>query len=221
MATRLLVIEDDPVLGEGLRAGLEKAGYSVDLANRLDMADTLLKGRHQPAAILLDLGLPDGDGMRFLKALRRDGQAIPVMIVTAAAQREIRLEGLNCGADDYVTKPYDLDEVTARTRVLLRRARGMAADLSYFGPYELDLSGQVVRAGERTILLTQREFRVLSLLTSRIGRWVSKSDIEYVVYEDAVDIESNTIETAVYGLRRKLGAEAIMTARGLGYMVRR
>lgn len=221
MTTRLLVIEDDPILGEGLKTGLQKAGYSVDLADRLDAAQAVLARRHQPAAILLDLGLPDGDGLKFLKALRRDGQSVPVMIVTASAQREMRLEGLDSGADDYVTKPYDLDEVTARTRALLRRSRGLAADLVQFGPYELDLNGQVVRAGERSVLLTQREFRVLSLLTSRIGRWVSKPDIEYAVYEDAADIESNTIETAVYCLRKKLGAEIILTARGLGYMVRR
>lgn len=220
MTGNVLLIEDDAVLGHGLKAGLEKSGYVVHLAESVAAAQAIL-GEDTPHAILLDLGLPDGDGLDFLKALRRQGDRTPVMIVTAAGQRQTRLDGLDGGADDYVTKPYDLDEVLARLRALMRRSRGLASDILPFGAYELDVSGQVVRCGDQTIVLTLREFRVLSVLAARAGRWVSKTDIEYIVYEDAVDIESNTIEAAVYGLRKKLGAEAIMTARGLGYMVAR
>ena len=224
MAANILVIEDDPALGAGLVAALRGAGYAARAADSLAAARDALQAETW-AALVLDLGLPDGDGLELLRLLRRQGGAVPVMILTATDRRETRLAGLDGGADDYVTKPYDLDEVLARLRALLRRSLGLASDVLPFGvpsgAYELDLGGQVARAGARTLMLTQREFRVLSVLVRRAGRWVSKPDIEYAVYEDAVEIESNTIEAAVYGLRRKLGAQTILTARGLGYMIPR
>lgn len=224
MAANILVIEDDPALGAGLVAALRGAGYTARAADSLAAARDALQAETW-AALVLDLGLPDGDGLELLRLLRRQGGAVPVMILTATDRRETRLAGLDGGADDYVTKPYDLDEVLARLRALLRRSLGLASDVLPFGvpagAYELDLGGQVARAGARTLMLTQREFRVLSVLVRRAGRWVSKPDIEYAVYEDAVEIESNTIEAAVYGLRRKLGAQTILTARGLGYMIPR
>ena len=224
MAANILVIEDDPALGAGLVAALRGAGYTARAADSLAAARDALQAETW-AALVLDLGLPDGDGLELLRLLRRQGGAAPVMILTATDRRETRLAGLDGGADDYVTKPYDLDEVLARLRALLRRSLGLASDILPFGvpagAYELDLGGQVARAGARTLMLTQREFRVLSVLVRRAGRWVSKPDIEYAVYEDAVEIESNTIEAAVYGLRRKLGAQTILTARGLGYMIPR
>ena len=224
MAANILVIEDDPALGAGLVAALRGAGYAARAADSLAAARDALQAETW-AALVLDLGLPDGDGLELLRLLRRQGGAVPVMILTATDRRETRLAGLDGGADDYVTKPYDLDEVLARLRALLRRSLGLASDILPFGvpagAYELDLGGQVARAGARTLMLTQREFRVLSVLVRRAGRWVSKPDIEYAVYEDAVEIESNTIEAAVYGLRRKLGAQTILTARGLGYMIPR
>ena len=224
MAANILVIEDDPALGAGLVAALRGAGYAARAVDSLAAARDALQAETW-AALVLDLGLPDGDGLELLRLLRRQGGAVPVMILTATDRRETRLAGLDGGADDYVTKPYDLDEVLARLRALLRRSLGLASDILPFGvpagAYELDLGGQVARAGARTLMLTQREFRVLSVLVRRAGRWVSKPDIEYAVYEDAVEIESNTIEAAVYGLRRKLGAQTILTARGLGYMIPR
>ena len=224
MAANILVIEDDPALGAGLVAALRGASYAARAADSLAAARDALQAETW-AALVLDLGLPDGDGLELLRLLRRQGGAAPVMILTATDRRETRLAGLDGGADDYVTKPYDLDEVLARLRALLRRSLGLASDVLPFGvpagAYELDLGGQVARAGARTLMLTQREFRVLSVLVRRAGRWVSKPDIEYAVYEDAVEIESNTIEAAVYGLRRKLGAQTILTARGLGYMIPR
>jgi two-component system OmpR family response regulator/two-component system response regulator QseB len=219
-----MVIEDDPTLGAGLVTALRSAGYAAQVAGSLASAREMIKAGTW-MAVVLDLGLPDGDGLEFLRMLRRDGATLPVMILTAANRRETRLAGLDDGADDYVTKPYDLDEVLARLRALLRRSQGQGSDIVPFesphGSYELDIGGQVVRANGQTLMLTQREFRVLCVLARRAGRWVSKPDIEYAVYEDAVEIESNTIETAVYGLRRKLGAQTILTARGLGYMIPR
>ena len=217
-ARPVLLVEDDAVLGSGLSTALRRTGLDVrwtrDVGGAREAVDAEVF-----AAILLDLGLPDGDGLSFLRDLRRGGDVTPVMIVTAVATRDTRLSGLNDGADDYVTKPFDLDEVIARLRALIRRAAGIAGDVVPFDAFELDLKGQVVRSGKRTITLTAREFRVLSMLVTRAGRWVSKPDLEHGVYDDAVDIESNTIESAVSALRKKLGAHIIVTARGLGYMV--
>ncbi len=217
---QVLLIEDDTALGTGLKAALEQTGlpvcWTTTAAKARDEIDT---GRF--SAILLDLGLPDEDGLTFLKRLRHDGDATPVIVITANAQRDTRLLGLNGGADDYITKPYDLDEVIARLGVVLRRSQGLASDFVPFGAYELDLKGRVVKTPEASIRLTQREFRVLAMLAARAGRWVSKSDLEETVYDLSVDIESNTIEAAIYGLRKKLGTQVILTARGLGYMVAR
>ncbi len=217
---QVLLIEDDATLGAGLKTALEGTGlpvcWTTSAAGARAEIDT-----NRFSAILLDLGLPDEDGLTFLKRLRHGGDATPVLVITANAQRDSRLNGLNGGADDYITKPYDLDEVIARLGVVLRRGQGMASELLPFGVYELDLKGRVVRSGDATIHLTPREFRVLAMLVARAGRWVSKGDLEETVYDLSIDIESNTIEAAIYGLRKKLGTQVILTARGLGYMVAR
>ena len=215
---QVLIIEDDATLGSGLKLALERTGLPIRWCTTAAESQAALE-TEAFSAILLDLGLPDDDGLTFLRRLRQANDATPVIIITANAQRDIRLAGLDSGADDYITKPYDLDEVIARVRVVLRRSQGMASEFLHFGGLELDLKGRVVRAGDKIIRLTQREFRVLALLAARAGRWVSKADLEEGVYDLSVDIESNTIESAIYGLRKKLGAPVILTARGLGYMV--
>jgi len=215
---QVLLVEDDPTLGSGLKMALERTGLPVCWSD--SSADAWAQLETQGfSIILLDLALPDEDGLAFLRRLRQGNDSTPVIIITANAQRDVRLAGLDGGADDFITKPYDLDEVIARVRVLLRRSQGMASEFLHFGDLELDLKGRVVRAGDRSIRLTQREFRVLALLAARAGRWVSKADLEESVYDLSVDIESNTIEAAIYGLRKKLGSSVILTARGLGYMV--
>lgn len=215
---QVLIIEDDATLGSGLKLALERTGLPVQWCTTAADSQKALEDQAF-SAILLDLGLPDDDGLVFLRRLRQANDTTPVLIITANAQRDIRLAGLDSGADDYITKPYDLDEVIARLRVVLRRSQGMASEFLHFSGLELDLKGRVVRAGEKAIRLTQREFRVLALLAARAGRWVSKADLEEGVYDLSVDIESNTIESAIYGLRKKLGSPVILTARGLGYMV--
>ena len=215
---QVLIIEDDATLGSGLKLALERTGLPVQWCISAAESHAALENQAF-SAILLDLGLPDDDGLTFLRRLRQGNDTTPVIIITANSQRDIRLAGLDSGADDYITKPYDLDEVIARLRVVLRRSQGMASELLHFGGLELDLKGRVVRAGDKPVRLTQREFRVLALLAARAGRWVSKADLEEGVYDLSVDIESNTIESAIYGLRKKLGAPVILTARGLGYMV--
>ena len=215
---QVLIIEDDATLGSGLKLALERTGLPVQWCTTAAESQAALENQAF-SAILLDLGLPDDDGLVFLRRLRQANDTTPVLIITANSQRDIRLAGLDSGADDYITKPYDLDEVIARLRVVLRRSQGMASEFLHFGGLELDLKGRVVRAGDKAIRLTQREFRVLALLAARAGRWVSKADLEEGVYDLSVDIESNTIESAIYGLRKKLGSPVILTARGLGYMV--
>jgi len=215
---QVLLIEDDLGLGAGLKAALEQQGYAVEWVVTLDDGEQALDYTAFAAA-LLDLGLPDGDGLTLLRRLRKRGNGLPILVITARSQRETRLQALNDGADDYVTKPYDLDELLARLKAVIRRSTGQINGGVRFGAYELDLEGRVVRHDGKPIRLTAREFRVLSLLVTRAGRWVSKSDIEYGIYDDATDVESNTVESAVYGLRKKLGMEAIVSARGLGYMV--
>ena len=215
---QILLVEDDATLGSGLKLALERTGLPVNWCVSGAEARAALDV-DAFSAILLDLGLPDDDGLAFLRCLRQANDATPVIIITANAQRDVRLAGLDSGADDYITKPYDLDEVIARLRVVLRRSQGMASDLLHFGGLELDLKGRIVRAGDKMVRLTQREFRVLALLAARAGRWVSKADLEEGVYDVSIDIESNTIESAIYGLRKKLGPPVILTARGLGYMV--
>jgi two-component system OmpR family response regulator/two-component system response regulator QseB len=215
---QVLLIEDDRGLGGGLKAALEQLGYGVDWVLTLDEALQALD-YGDFAAALLDLGLPDGDGLSLLRRLRKRGHGLPILVITARSQRDTRLQALNDGADDYVTKPYDLDELLARLRAVIRRTRGEINGAVRFGVYELDIEGRIVRQEGRPIKLTAREFRVLSLLVTRAGRWVSKTDIENGIYDDATDVESNTVESAVYGLRKKLGMETIVSARGLGYMV--
>lgn len=217
---KVLLIEDDMTLGPGLKTGLEKAGFFTEWATSLADAEVMLDHASFDA-LLLDLSLPDGDGMSLLKRLRRQRQAIPIMVVTARSHREARIEGLDEGADDYVTKPYDLDELVARLRAVVRRSFGQPIDLLRFGVFELDIKGRVVTRDSIRIPLKGREIRVLSILAQRAGRWVSKAEIENTIYEDGKGIESNTVETAVYALRKKLGLGAIITARGLGYMVSR
>jgi len=215
---QLLLVEDDVGLGGGLKTALEKQGYTIIWAVTLEEALHALD--YAPfAVVLLDLGLPDGDGLAFMRDVRKRGNGVPVLVITARSQRDTRLEALNGGADDYIVKPYDLDELLARVRAVIRRSTGEVNGAVRFGACELDITGRVVRCEGRRVHLTAREFKVLSVLVTRCGRWVSKSDIENNIYNDDVDIESNTVEAAIYGLRKKLGVEAIVSARGLGYMV--
>ncbi|MEW5687112.1 MAG: response regulator transcription factor [Pseudomonadota bacterium] len=215
---RLLVIEDDATLSEGLRRALHRAGYSVDLAR--DGDEGLAAASAQTyGAILLDLGLPQVSGMNVLRALRDRGDTTPVIILTANDKSGQKVAGLDGGADDYVSKPFDLDELLARIRAQIRGRDGRASDTLAVGDVRLDLAGRrVERAGEAAAV-TAKEFRVLAELMRRPGRFVSKGELEDALYDGEEGVESNTIEVAVYGLRRKLGADLILTARGLGYMV--
>lgn len=215
---RLLVAEDDPMLGAGLKRALGRAGYTVDLATTGEEA--IAAARAQPYALaILDLGLPAVHGLEVLKEIRRRRDDTPVIILTARDRAAQKVEGLDAGADDYMVKPFDLDELLARIRAQIRRREQRTSDSITAHGVTIDLAARSVVSKGGPAAVTAKEFKVLAALMRRQGRFVSKAELETALYDAAAEVESNTIETAVYGLRRKLGADLILTARGLGYMV--
>lgn len=215
---RLLIAEDDPMLGPGLRRALQRAGYTVDLAASGDEAIAAARAQRY-ALILLDLGLPNVSGLQALRDLRGRRDATPVIIVTARDRPEQKVEGLDAGADDYVVKPFDLEELLARIRAQIRRREQRTSDALAAHGVSIDLAARTVTNDGRPVAVTAKEFKVLASLMRRMGQFVSKEELEAALYDDTADVESNTIEVAVYGLRRKLGSGLIVTARGLGYTI--
>ncbi len=217
---KVLLVEDDRALGQALQAGLRSGGYAVDWVTRGD--DLLaVAGTATYSVILLDLGLPHMSGLDALAAFRLLQDDTPVIIITAQDRPALKIAGLDGGGDDYLVKPVDLDELLARMRALMRRSDKRSSDLISAGDIRLDLTGRTVTRNEAPVAITAKEFKILSLLMRRAGRFVSKGDLESVLYTDDEACESNTIEVSVSALRRKLGREAILTARGLGYMIAR
>ncbi|MCJ2183272.1 response regulator transcription factor [Novosphingobium sp. 1949] len=215
---RLLVAEDDADLGPAMKRALQLDGYVIDLFARGEDALAALEGDHYDVA-LLDIGLPGLSGLDVLSTIRRAGDTTPVIIITAFDRTRQRIAGLDAGADDYVVKPFDLEELAARIRSQLRRQEHRTLDRLEVGEVTLDLSGHIAtRAGE-PVPVTAKEYRVLALLMRRARRFVSKADLESELYDQENWVESNTIEVAISSLRRKFGREFIRTARGLGYMV--
>lgn len=217
---RLLIAEDDPMLGAGLKRALERAGYAADWAKTGEEAISAAATASY-ALMLLDLGLPDTSGLDALRAIRRRRQTLPIIIVTAQDRAEQKVEGLDAGADDYVVKPFDLEELLARIRAQIRNRDRRASDQLTAHGVTLDLTARTAVRDGRPVSLTAKEFKVLAALMRRMGQFVSKAELESALYDGDAEIESNTIETAVYALRRKLGAELILTARGLGYTIPR
>ncbi len=217
---KLLLVEDDVMLGGAMKRGLEKAGYVVDWAMDGDEALAALSAQSY-ATVLLDMSLPRIGGVETLKTMRDRHDVTPVIIVTARGRSEQKVEGLDAGADDYVLKPFDLDELLARIRAQIRRDEGRTNDILRAQDVTFDISAQLVRRGDAAIQLTAKELRVLGTLMRRPDRFVGKSELENALYDDAVGVESNTIEVTIYALRKKLGSAFIVTARGLGYMVSR
>lgn len=215
---RLLIAEDDPMLGRGLKRALQGAGYTVDLVVTGDEAMAATRVQSY-ALVLLDLGLPNASGLDALKALRSRRDATPVIIVTARDRPEQKVEGLDAGADDYVVKPFDLEELLARIRAHIRRREQRTSDALQAHGVRVDLAARTVTLQGAAVQVTAKEFKVLAALMRRTGQFVSKEELETVLYDDAAEVESNTIEVAVYGLRRKLGGDLIVTARGLGYTI--
>lgn len=223
-AMRVLVVEDDPGIAQGLRLTLGQHGWAVDCVDGLELAWSAL--RVEPFdAVLLDLGLPDGDGAMLLQRLRQapaggcPDPATPVLIMTARDQVSDRISGLNLGADDYLTKPFDVDELEARMRALLRRAAGRAHPLLTQGDLVIDPANRTVTRKGQPVELSPREFTLLLLLLESRGRVQSRAQLEARLYNWQDTVESNTVEVHVHHLRRKLGEGVIVTMRGVGYFI--
>ncbi|MFN3279559.1 MAG: response regulator transcription factor [Paracoccus hibiscisoli] len=213
---RILLIEDDGVLGGAVRDQIAADGQSLDWVQRLDAAGAAMAGAAYDL-ILLDLMLPDGRGIGFLKKLRLRGDVTPVIILTALDQMSDRIEGLNAGADDYLVKPFDLSELSARIGSVARRYSGNPNPIISHGGFLIDLASRTIQRDGRPVQLTSREWTLFETFVSRPGQLLSKAQLEDKLYAFDAEIESNTIEVYVSRLRKKLGAQIIQTERGMGY----
>jgi two-component system, OmpR family, response regulator len=217
---RILLIEDDDGLGAAVREQIAADGHAVDWAR--DLADAEDSTRTVDYdLILLDLMLPDGPGLDFLRRRRSSGDTTPVIILTARDQISDRIAGLNAGADDYLVKPFDLAELSARVAAVARRYAGNPNPLVKFGALEIDLASRTVRRAGQPVDLTAREWTLFEALVQRPGAILSKDQLETHLYAFDAEVESNTIEVHVSRLRKKLGHEAIETLRGVGYRLGR
>lgn len=213
---RTLLIEDDTVLGTAVRDQIASDGHSVDWVTRLDNAREAIALAGFDL-ILLDLMLPDGRGVPFLKDLRSKGDVTPVIILTALDQISDRIDGLNAGADDYMVKPFDLAELSARIGSVARRYSGNPNPIITHGALDIDLAARSIRKDGKAVQLTAREWVLFEAFVQRPGQLLSKAQLEERLYSFDQEIESNTIEVHVSRLRKKLGAATIATERGLGY----
>ncbi|ESY65369.1 transcriptional regulator [Mesorhizobium sp. LNHC252B00] len=215
---RLLLVEDDLILGSSLKKALEKHAYGVDWMKDGEAAIAGLEDLVFDV-VVLDVNLPGVNGIEVLRSARKNRNAVPILLLTARDTSLQKVEGLDNGADDYLVKPFDLDELLARLRALMRRREGRTEIILKSGPIEMDPAAMVVRGAEGQIAMTAKEFRLLKLLMERAGKYVTKSDIEYALYSADSAVESNTTEVIIYNLRRKLGADFIRSIRGVGYMI--
>lgn len=217
---RILLVEDDALLGKAVRIGLEQLDYQVDWIQRGEEALSYLR-LYSYDALLLDLGLPDLDGLEVLRLIRQQRRDVPVLILTARDQIRNRIEGLDLGADDFMVKPVDLDEMAARLRAITRRRAGRSAELLEHGQLCIDLIAQKVTLNGSPVSLTGRELSILRILLDRRGQVISRQQIEDGLYSWQDEIGSNTIEVHIHHLRRKLGADLIETVRGVGFRLGR
>jgi two-component system, OmpR family, response regulator len=213
---RILLIEDDAVLGMAVRDHVLAEGHSVDWMQRLDEAGAAIRVAVYDL-VLLDLMLPDGSGLDFLKARRVAGDVTPVIILTARDQISDRIAGLNAGADDYLVKPFDLFELSARINAVGRRYSGNPNPLVEIGDVEVDLAARSVRKAGKAVPLTASEWSLFEALVQRPNMLLSKAQLEERLYSFDAEVESNTIEVHIARLRKKIGADMIETIRGMGY----
>lgn len=215
---RILFVEDDDMLGKATAAGLGIA-FAVDWVKSAEEAKLAIE-TNDYSALVLDINLPGRSGLSFLSSLRGKGDTIPCLLLTARDAVQNRIEGLNAGADDYLVKPFDLDELLARVSALIRRSQGRASPVIRHGDVMLDLAAKRAEKGGKAVTLSGREFAIAEILLGNIGRVISKSQIESQIYDwNSGDIGSNTVEVHISSLRRKLGKGFIKTIRNLGYTV--
>jgi two-component system response regulator QseB len=219
-AMRLLLVEDDLMIGASVRTGLRQDGFAVDWVVDGEAAEAALASGVYDL-MLLDLGLPKKDGLAVLRTLRARGSDLPVLAVTARDAVPDRIAGLDAGADDYVVKPFDLDELAARIRAVLRRRAGRVEPLVRVGEIEFNPATREVRRGGQPVALAARELALLEAFLDRPGAVLSRAQLEEKVYGWAEEVGSNTVEVYIHALRKKLGADFIRNVRGVGYMVAR
>ncbi|WP_426112926.1 response regulator [Massilia sp. PWRC2] len=217
---RILLTEDDPQLGRATQIGLEQAGYAVDWVQSAESAHTAVRLHHY-ACVLLDLGLPQQDGMAALSALRRGGYDGAVLIVTARDQIAARIAGLDGGADDFLIKPFDIDELAARIRSACRRAHGRVRSVLQHGDITIDVAARQVQQHGRPVALTSKEFSILLMLVEHCGQVISRQRLEESVYSWGEEIDSNAVQVHIHHLRRKLGKSLIRTIHAVGYSIDR
>ncbi|NDL65814.1 two-component system response regulator PmrA [Acerihabitans arboris] len=215
---KILIIEDDKLLRDGLRMALQQEGYASDSAGNLREAENFMASTAYSLAIL-DLGLPDGDGMSLLNLWRRAGNDVPVLILTARDGVDERVRGLNLGADDYLVKPFALSELLARVRAIIRRHQGKSNNQLWVDNISLDLTSHEVTLDGKIIELTPKEFAILSRLMLRAGHRIHREILHQDLYNWDDDPSSNSLEVHIHNLRAKIGKERIRTLRGFGYLL--
>jgi two-component system response regulator QseB len=217
---RVLLVEDDDLLGDGICSGLKHYGHTVDWVKDGRSAYEALNSTQESFDIVvLDLGLPKMSGLEVLKSIRERNNSTPVVILTARETVEDRVKGLDAGADDYLTKPFDLDELCARMRALQRRSKSRARPLITYGDIVLDPAAHVVTFKEEPILVSRREFSLLQKLLENAGRVISRDQLNQTLYGWGENIDSNALEVHIHNLRKRFGSGLIRTIRGVGYMV--
>lgn len=215
---RILLVEDDVMIGEATSLALRDAAYAVDWVKDGAVANGIIEtGEHQ--AILLDLGLPKRDGLEVLRRLRQSGSTLPVIVITARDGVEDRIRGLDFGADDYLVKPFDISELLARLRAVIRRQGGQASPVLTNGQVSLDPSTREAVCGEIVERLSAREFALLHALLLRPGTILTRTELEARIYGWNEEVESNAVDFLIHGVRRKLGPDVVKNVRGAGWMV--
>lgn len=215
---RVLLVEDDELLGSAVQAGLQQAGYMVDWLRDGRLAASALEDE-EPDLLVLDLGLPGKDGLQLLTELRARDSSLPVLVLTARDTVDDRIAGLDSGADDYLIKPFDLGELTARLRAIVRRRDGRANPVIQHGELTFDPAARSVSLSGETLNLTAKAIAILEALLQRPGVPLSRERLEQILYGWGEGVESNAVEVHIHHLRKKLGKDVIRTIRGLGYMV--
>jgi two-component system response regulator QseB len=213
---RVLLVEDDPMIADAIVRGLRADGFAIDHATTVDQADTALRTQSYDLA-LLDLGLPGGDGLALLRALRARGDALPVVVVTARDALPARVAGLDAGADDYLVKPFELEELGARIRAVLRRRAGRGEPTLQAGPVRLDPATRRVEVRGEPVSLSAREYALLRALMDRPGAVLSRAQLEERLYGWNEPVGSNAVEVHLHALRRKLGTGVVRNVRGVGW----
>jgi DNA-binding response OmpR family regulator len=216
---QILLIEDDPSLASGLTTTLKSEGFSVNHIAQGNNALSTIE-LHHPDIVILDLGLPDMDGNDVLKAIRKDHSLLPVLILTARTSLDDKVNGLDNGADDYLAKPFEIDELLARLRVLERRLSGSKNSDLTIGPVSMNIKDQLVKLDDTSLDLPRREYMLLKMLMENAGRVLTRSSMENKMYSWGEEVASNAIEVHIHHLRRKLPEHFIKTVRGVGYTIK-